>query len=86
VPVTAEGDAMFDELPDGDPHGECAAEIRDLKGLLLWALWHNLGASSPVGRPIRAALGIEVHDALTPEQIHAGADVAARVMRVKNEI
>ena len=25
---------MFDEQPDGDPHGECAAEIANLRHLL----------------------------------------------------
>jgi len=25
---------MFDEQPDGDPHGECAVEIRNLHNLL----------------------------------------------------
>ena len=24
---------MFDEQPDGDPHGECAAEIHNLRHL-----------------------------------------------------
>jgi|DEB19_MinimDraft_2_1074335.scaffolds.fasta_scaffold13512_4 hypothetical protein len=28
---------MLDEQPDGDPHGECAAEIERLTGLLRWA-------------------------------------------------
>lgn len=27
----------FDEEPDGDPHGECAAAIHHLTGLLSWA-------------------------------------------------
>ena len=27
----------FDEQPDGDPHGECAAEIHRLQDLLRWA-------------------------------------------------
>ena len=57
------------------------AEIEDLKALLLWALWHHQGASSPVGQPIRRALGIGPHDALTVGQVHAGSDVVARVMR-----
>ena len=26
---------MFDEQPDGDPHGECAAEINKLRAALL---------------------------------------------------
>lgn len=28
---------MFDEQPDGDIHGECAAEIHRLKDLIRWA-------------------------------------------------
>lgn len=28
---------MFDEQPDGDPHGECAAEIARLSELVRWA-------------------------------------------------
>lgn len=28
---------MFDEQPDGDSHGECAAEIRRLQELVRWA-------------------------------------------------
>lgn len=36
---------------------------------LLWALYHHQGGNSPVGQPIRAALGIGQHDRLTDEQI-----------------
>ena len=28
---------MFDEPPDDDPHGQCAAEIERLTGLVRWA-------------------------------------------------
>jgi hypothetical protein len=28
---------MFDEQPDSDPHGECAAEIARLTALVRWA-------------------------------------------------
>lgn len=28
---------MFDEQPDGDPYGECAAEIARLQDLVRWA-------------------------------------------------
>lgn len=28
---------MFDEEPDGDPHGECSAEIARLTELVGWA-------------------------------------------------
>ena len=27
----------FDEQPDGDPHGECAAEIQRLTNIVCWA-------------------------------------------------
>jgi hypothetical protein len=37
--------------------------------LLLWSLYHHQGGFSPVGQPIRNALGIGRFDALTPEQI-----------------
>jgi hypothetical protein len=40
-----------------------------LHGLLLWALYHHQGGSSPVGQPIRRALGIGEHDHLSPKQI-----------------
>jgi hypothetical protein len=29
--------SRFDEEPDADPHGECAAEIHRLQELLQWA-------------------------------------------------
>jgi hypothetical protein len=35
---------MFDEQPDGDPHGECGAEIRKLQGLLTEAMHGDPGA------------------------------------------
>jgi hypothetical protein len=35
---------MFDEQPDGDPHGECVAEIRKLQGLLAEAMDGDPGA------------------------------------------
>ena len=28
---------MFDEEPDSDPHGECAAEIHNLEEIVQWA-------------------------------------------------
>ena len=34
VKATKKGQAMFDEEPDGDPHGECAEEIANLQHLL----------------------------------------------------
>ena len=51
---------------------ESAAEIERLRGCLLWLLWGHQGGSSPVGQPIRRALGIDAHASMTPEQIDAG--------------
>ncbi len=47
----------------------------DVKAALLFALWHHQGGSSKIGQPIRVALGIGVHEHLTPEQL----DIAKRV-------
>lgn len=44
-------------------------ENATMHGLLLWALYHSQGGSSPVGQPIRRALGIGTHDHLTAEQV-----------------
>lgn len=41
----------------------------ELRGALLWLLWHHQGGSSPVGQPIRAMLGISQHASLTVEQV-----------------
>lgn len=48
---------------------EAADEIERMQGLLLWALYHHQGGSSQIGQPIRRALGIGQHDALTKDQI-----------------
>lgn len=50
------------------------------EALLLWALWHHQGASSPVGQPIRRALGIGPREALTVGQVHAATDAVTRLM------
>jgi hypothetical protein len=45
----------------------------EVRAALLFALWHHQGASSPVGQPIRAMLGIGEHDYLDQdlEQLNA---------------
>lgn len=55
----------------------------ELRGLLLWSLYHHQGGSSTIGQPIRKALGIGQHDRMTPEQIEE-AQIAAGVL-VPNE-
>lgn len=49
-----------------------AAEIERMRGALLWTLWHRQGGSSPIGQPIRRALGMGQFDQMTPEQIECG--------------
>lgn len=42
------------------------------RNLLYWVLYHHQGSSSHIGQPIRRALGIGQHDAMTDEQIWLG--------------
>lgn len=39
------------------------------RAALLWVLWHHQGGSSPVGQPIRFALGMGQHDRLSDDQV-----------------
>ena len=39
------------------------------RAALLWVLWHHQGGSSPVGQPLRFALGMDAHERLTESQI-----------------
>ena len=39
------------------------------RAALLWVLWHHQGASSPIGQPIRFALGMGQHERLTDAQV-----------------
>lgn len=39
------------------------------RAALLWVLWHHQGGSSPVGQPIRFALGMGQHDNLNEHQL-----------------
>jgi hypothetical protein len=39
------------------------------RAALLWVLWHHQGGSSPVGQPIRFALGMDAHIRLNARQI-----------------
>jgi len=49
---------------------EMSPEFTDTaRAALLWVLWHHQGANSPVGQPIRFALGMGRDDHLMPHQI-----------------
>ena len=39
------------------------------RAALLWVLWHHQGGSSPVGPPIRFALGMGQHERLNEHQL-----------------
>ena len=52
------------------------ADSETKRSLLLWALYHAQGGSSPVGQPIRRHLGIEQHAHLTLDQIQDAARAA----------
>ena len=45
---------------------------------LLWVLWHHQGGSSPIGQPIRFALGMGQHDRMTDEQMECAKSWAER--------
>lgn len=58
-------------VPD---HSGDAAELRpefsdSARAALLWVLWHHQGGSSPVGQPIRFALGMGRHEHLSDWQV-----------------
>lgn len=58
---------------------EIDEELRALRGTapftdtarmaLLWVLWHHQGGSSPVGQPLRFALGMDAHERLNEHQV-----------------
>lgn len=49
---------------------EMSPEFTDTaRAALLWVLWHHQGGSSPVGQPLRFALGMGQHDHLSEHQV-----------------
>lgn len=59
-------------------------ENEQLRGLLLWALYHSQGGSSPVGQPIRRVLRIGTHDRLTEEEVTIAKLAAESAMALKS--
>lgn len=51
------------------PAQQPATITDELRGALLWMLWHHQGGGSKIGQPIRLMLGIGPFDSLTDEQI-----------------
>jgi hypothetical protein len=59
----------FGPAPTQQPD-EISPEFTDTaRAALLWVLWHHQGGSSPVGQPIRYALGMGSHDDMSDAQI-----------------
>ena len=49
---------------------EMSPDLTDTaRAALLWVLWHHQGGSSPVGQPIRFALGMGAHERLNEHQV-----------------
>ena len=67
----------LDEATYGNETAE--NELRNVRGLLLWALYHHQSGSSVVGQPIRKVLGIGEYDHMTREQIEE-AQIAGGVI------
>lgn len=64
----------FDAAPPPPEHPappvEMSPEFTDTaRAALLWVLWHHQGGSSPVGQPLRFALGMGAHDRLNAHQV-----------------
>ncbi|ACC71097.1 hypothetical protein PPMP20_04250 [Paraburkholderia phymatum] len=58
---------------------EMSPEFTDsARAALVWVLYHHQGGSSPVGQPIRFALGMGAHDPLKPAQIGEALKLAEK--------
>lgn len=69
--------ALAARLPEGEPV-EMPPEFTDTaRAAIAWVLWHHQRASSPVGQPLRVALGMGQHDRMTDYQIAEAKRFAA---------
>lgn len=57
----------LDEATYGNEQAE--NELRHIRRLLTWILYHHQGAKSPIGQACRKTLGIGEFEHLTDEQI-----------------
>lgn len=66
--------------PEAAQPAEMSPEFTDTaRAALLWVLWHHQGGSSPVGQPVRFALGMGAHDRLSEQQIAEAKRWSAQV-------
>mgnify|MGYP001023474423 CR=1 FL=1 len=69
--------ALAARQPVGEPV-EMSPEFTDTaRAAIAWVLWHHQGGSSPVGQPLRFALGMGQHDRMTDYQIAEAKRFAA---------
>lgn len=69
--------ALAARQPVGEPV-EMSPEFTDTaRAAIAWVLWHHRGGSSPVGQPLRFALGMGQHDRMTDHQIAEAKRFAA---------
>lgn len=62
--------AALEAAPVAQPPDEISPEFTDTaRAALLWVLWHHQGGSSPIGQPLRFALGMDAHSSLNEWQI-----------------
>lgn len=71
--------AVAAELKKAAQPVEMSPEFTDsARAALLWVLWHHQGGSSPVGQPIRYALGLGAHEPLTSRHAEKAKKWAAQ--------
>lgn len=58
-----------EKAPSAQAEGMSPEFTDTARAALLWVLWHHQGGSSPVGQPIRYALGMGQHDRLNEHQL-----------------
>lgn len=67
-------------------HHEMSPDFTDsARAALLWVLWHHQGASSPIGQPLRFALGMDAHERLNEHQIAEAKRWAAMTRSTTDE-
>lgn len=77
--VDAIGEQFKREVADASAPTEMSPEFTDsARAALVWVLYHHQGGSSPVGQPIRFALGMGAHDPLKPAQIGEALKLAQK--------
>lgn len=83
-------DRMFEQISEPlyarPVPAEMSPDFTDTaRSALLWVLWHHQGGSSPVGQPIRYALGMDAHEHLSKHQVQEAKRWAALTKSESND-